>query len=74
MASSIYPAVFYGLTAYAVYLVSLALYRLYFSPLAKFPGPRLAALTNWYEFYYDVVREGEFTWQIQKLHRVYGKT
>ena len=74
MASSIYPVFVYGLAAYAVYLVSLAVYRLYFSPLVKFPGPKLAALTNWYEFYYDVVREGEFTWQIQKLHRRYGKT
>lgn len=69
-----YLAVAYGLAAYAIYLVSLAIYRLYFSPLAKFPGPKLAALSNWYEFYYDVLKEGDFTWHIQKLHREYGKT
>ena len=63
----------YGLAAFVMYLFSLAVYRLYFSPLAKFPGPKLAALTNWYEFYHDVIREGHFTWQIQKLHRKYGK-
>ncbi|SPO05572.1 related to cytochrome P450 CYP3/CYP5/CYP6/CYP9 subfamilies [Cephalotrichum gorgonifer] len=62
----------YGLAAYATYLGSLAVYRLYFSPLAKFPGPKLAALSNWYEFYYDVIREGDFTWQIKKLHEKYG--
>lgn len=54
------------------YLVGLGFYRLYLSPLAKFPGPKLAALTKWYEFYYDVVAQGQFTFQIQKLHKKYG--
>jgi hypothetical protein len=53
-------------------LVGVAIYRLYFSPIAKFPGPKLAALTSWYEFYYDVVLKGQFTFQIQAMHRKYG--
>jgi hypothetical protein len=56
----------------ACYLVSLTVYRLYFSPIAQFPGPKLAALTKWYEFYYDVVQKGQFTFQIQKMHKKYG--
>ncbi|KAH7351363.1 cytochrome P450 family protein [Rhexocercosporidium sp. MPI-PUGE-AT-0058] len=49
-----------------------AVYRLYWSPLAGYPGPKLAALSNWYEFYYDVVLQGQFTVQIQSLHKQYG--
>jgi hypothetical protein len=55
-----------------VYILGGAVYRLYFSPLAKFPGPKLAALTLWYEFYYDVVKKGRYTWKIGELHKKYG--
>ncbi|KAL5376808.1 hypothetical protein DPSP01_010219 [Paraphaeosphaeria sporulosa] len=55
-----------------VYLIGLAVYRLYFSPIAKFPGPRLAALTLWYEFYHDVIRGGQYVFKIQELHQKYG--
>ena len=57
----------------ALYTLCLVIYRLYFSPLAKFPGPKLAAATRWYEFYYDVVQRNRFSWQIQKMHDQYGK-
>lgn len=55
------------------YIVGLAVYRLYFSPLAKFPGPKLAALSKWYEFYYEVIKDGKFTFRIQELHKQYGE-
>lgn len=61
-----------GFVLVFVYIVTLAVYRLYLSPLAKFPGPRLAALTLWYEFYYDVVQRGRYTWKIREMHRTYG--
>ncbi len=56
-----------------LYPIGLAIYRLYFSPVADFPGPKLAALTFWYQFYYDVIKQGRYTWQIAKLHDTYGK-
>lgn len=58
--------------ALASYTVYGALYRLFFSPIASFPGPRLAALTLWYEFYYDVVKGGQYSWKIEELHKKYG--
>lgn len=64
-----FSLLFYGVVAY---VFCLALYRLFFCPVAQFPGPRLAALTFWYEFYYDVVCKGKYTWKIQQLHHQYG--
>jgi hypothetical protein len=55
-----------------LHLLTLTIYRLYLHPLSKFPGPRLAALTNWYEFYYDVLLQGQFTAHIQQLHQTHG--
>lgn len=49
-----------------------ALNRLYWIPQSKFPGPRLAALSYWYEFYYDCWLDGQYTWKIRDLHRQYG--
>lgn len=54
------------------YIVGGSTYRLYFSPLANFPGPKLAALTLWYEFYYDVVKSGSYMFEIEKMHKQYG--
>ncbi|KAI8946629.1 cytochrome P450 [Xylaria longipes] len=50
----------------------LAIYRLYLSPLASFPGPILAKVTHWYEFYYNVVHTGKYYEKIRELHDKYG--
>ena len=55
-----------------VYVLSLVIYRLFFSPIAKFPGPKLAAITSWYELYYDVVHKGKYLFEIEKMHDKYG--
>ncbi|KAI0150369.1 putative cytochrome P450 [Xylariaceae sp. FL1272] len=57
---------------YISYLAGLVFYRLYLSPLSKFPGPKLAIIAKWYEFYYDVVLRGQYTLQIQRMHKTYG--
>ncbi|KAJ8129569.1 hypothetical protein O1611_g4059 [Lasiodiplodia mahajangana] len=61
-----------SVSIWLAYLVCLVFYRLYLSPLSKFPGPKLAAISKWYEFYYDVILRGQFTFQIQKMHKKYG--
>ena len=62
-----------GAGALVLYFICLATYRIYLSPIAKFPGPKLAALSLWYEFYHDVVRGGQYCFKISELHDEYGK-
>ncbi|GKZ16483.1 hypothetical protein AbraIFM66951_000289 [Aspergillus brasiliensis] len=41
-------------------------------PFTKIPGPKLAAITYGYEFYYNVIKGEKFVWEIERLHKVYG--
>ncbi|KAK8081383.1 cytochrome P450 [Apiospora saccharicola] len=61
-----------GAGAIVAYGLGLAVYRLCLSPIAGFPGPKLAALSLWYEFYYDVVCGGRCWAKINELHDRYG--
>ena len=65
-------AVLMAVLSIVVYTLGLAVYRIYLHPLRKFPGPKLAAASFWYEFYYDVVRGGQYTFEIIRMHEIYG--
>ncbi|GKT42503.1 N-acetyltryptophan 6-hydroxylase ivoC [Colletotrichum spaethianum] len=55
-----------------LYVIQLGVRRLYFSPISHIPGPRLAAMTQYYEFYYDIILGGQYTFRIIEMHRDYG--
>ena len=61
-------------SAYVLYCCTFIIYRLYLSLLARFPGPKLAAVTDWYETYFELFQGfgGQYTFQIQRLHELYG--
>ena len=54
------------------YTACLVVYRLVLSPVAGFPGPKIAAATGWYEFYYDFFLKGTYLYEIEKMHDQYG--
>lgn len=68
---TVLPAIAVG--GLILYSLGLAIYRLYLSPLAQFPGPKLAALTQWVETYHELRKPGgQFIWVYRKWHEQYG--
>src|SRR3954463_8131091 len=54
------------------YWIVVVIRRLFFSPISHFPGPKLAAASLWYEFYYDVILGGQYVWKVRQMHEKYG--
>ena len=46
--------------------------RLMLTPLARFPGPKLAALTECYKLWGVVVQGPRLPWKLAKLHARFG--
>lgn len=65
-------------TSQAILIIALAYLcfavasRLVFHPLKNFPGPRMAAFTEMYAFYYEIWKNGLMVQHIKELHRAYG--
>lgn len=59
-------------SAFGLYLLGLLIYRLFLSPIANIPGPKLTAVTGWCETYHDVYRGGKFIFKIEEWHQQYG--
>lgn len=58
--------------AYILYLIGTIIYNIHLSPIAGFPGPKIAAATSWYEFYFDTCLSGKYIFEIEKMHKKYG--
>ncbi|KAH7322408.1 isotrichodermin C-15 hydroxylase [Stachybotrys elegans] len=56
--------------ALAAVIGSRCIYLLNFHPAAKFPGPRLAAVSHIYLVYYWM--KGRYPWAVEELHKKYG--
>lgn len=63
---------FFLLGSVVTYGLVALVYRLHFHPLSKFPGPRLAAITGFYEIYFALTA-GSFDEEIERLHEQYGQ-
>ena len=59
--------------AFILYRFGIAVYRLCLHPLAKFPGPKIAAVTSLYEAYHEILLNGQYSKKISELHDIYGE-
>lgn len=59
-------------TVALIWICSVVIYRRHLHPLAKVPGPSLAAVTHLYAFFFNNVGGSRYYAQIEKLHRRYG--
>ena len=55
-----------------VYQSLRIVYRLTLHPLAKFPGPKLAAITDLYPMFYDLPMHSSYLKKLPELHDQYG--
>lgn len=53
--------------------VVVAISRLFLHPLRDVPGPKLAAITSAYEFYYECILTGRYHFKVNELHGEYGE-
>ncbi|KAJ5710315.1 benzoate 4-monooxygenase cytochrome P450 [Penicillium malachiteum] len=70
LGSSLLPSILLG--GIFLYVIGRSIYRLYFHPLRRIPGPKLAAVSHIYEFYFDILLGGQFMFEIARLHKQYG--
>jgi cytochrome P450 len=59
------------LSLYFLYLCLLGIYNVYFHPLRKFPGPKVAAVTRLHSVFY--ILRGQRSSYAKKLHERYGE-
>ena len=59
--------------AYWAYWVVRAVYRIYFHPLSRYPGSKVAAASAaWYEWYWNFHQPGQLLFEIERQHQKYG--
>jgi hypothetical protein len=69
---------FFTFTNFAVYITihlsTVAIFRYFFHPLSKIPGPPLAAITHKWLGYQEAIKGGggRFVKELPRLHKKYG--
>ncbi|KAF2011419.1 putative cytochrome P450 [Aaosphaeria arxii CBS 175.79] len=55
-----------------LFVVFKIIQRLFFHPLSGVPGPWYAAVSTFYEFWWNCIQDGRYMFEITRMHDVYG--
>jgi len=61
-------------TFYLLWKAVAVTYSVFFGPLSKFPGPKMAAATQWYRTYIELVKKVSMSTKLKELHEKYGRS
>jgi hypothetical protein len=65
----------YVVAACGILWVAKALHNVYFHPLSRYPGSKVAAIsTSWWEWYWNYYRNGRLLFEVERLHQKHGKS
>lgn len=53
--------------------VWIGIYNYYLHPLARYPGPKLAAITEWYRTFQEVILQKSWSDLLFQIHKTYGE-
>jgi hypothetical protein len=59
---------------FSLYWTGQFIYRLWFHPLARFPGPFLCRVSYLYQMYFEAIKNGKMLERLPMLHEKYGLT
>jgi hypothetical protein len=62
-----------AVAAVLAFFVCRAIYRITLHPLAKFPGPKLAAMSSAYQAWYDLRPGTSYIFQFAGMHEKFGE-
>lgn len=54
------------------WVVGETVYNVYFHPLSRFPGPKMAAATVWWKIHLELVKQESLALRLWELHAQYG--
>ncbi|KAF1738051.1 Trichodiene oxygenase [Beauveria bassiana] len=57
---------------FVVYFIYTCFYNIYLHPLRHIPGSKWAVIGPYLEFYHEVIRDGQYLWEIEKMHQKFG--
>lgn len=64
----------YILAAWTLGTIAMSVYNLYFHPLAKFPGPKFAAASSWWQVWIENITQQSLSLKLVELHEQYGSS